>query len=599
MAYQIPITIKAALENIRKRHYVLPSIQREFVWNTGQIETLFDSLMCDYPISTFLFWKVDKNKIKDFQFYEFLNKYHQKKCRHNRKVDLSNNEDVIALLDGQQRMTSLCIGLTGSYAKKKPYYRKDSSHAYPEKKLYLNLLNPSDELEKDYDFKFLTEKEAVEEKEGYFWFKCSNILDFTDMRKSTMYLMKNKLTDTSIYTEQESEFAINTLTDFFNVIHQKGTISYYQEESEELDKVLQIFIRINSGGTKLSYSDLLLSIATAQWQEKDAREVIHEYVDEISNIGDGFNFNKDFVLKSCLVMADFKDVQFKVDNFNRENMVTIEKNWDKTSYAIRTAIELIAKFGYSKDNLLANNALIPIAYFLYKNDFESTILHHSDREQDRKHINEWLARVLLKGTFGGTPDSVYPKMRDLVNNNKGFFPLAEIIENYKGSRKSINFSEDDIDSLLKLGYGKAKTHCVLSLLYASLNNSYKYHQDHIHPQSFFKNKNLRKNGYTEEQIADYISHRDALPNLQLLQVTQNLEKSDQPFEQWLNKIYITKTERDGFLVQNYISPEQPLSFENFLNFYSNRRQSLKHRLATILNVKLAIPVPEEVVEAEV
>ena len=111
--------------------------------------------------------------------------------------------------------------------------------------------------------------------------------------------------DSSKYNEEERDFAIDTLNQLFNVIHQKGTISYYLEEDEELDKVLQIFIRINSGGTKLSYSDLLLSIATAQWTEKDAREVIHEFVDEINSIGDGFTFNKDFVLKSCLSSGRF------------------------------------------------------------------------------------------------------------------------------------------------------------------------------------------------------------------------------------------------------------------------------------------------------
>jgi uncharacterized protein with ParB-like and HNH nuclease domain len=115
MAYETPITIKKAIDNIKKRHYVLPSIQREFVWGTDQIETLFDSLMRDYPIGTFLFWKVDKGKIKDFQFYEFLKKYHEKDHRHNLKADLADDEDIIALLDGQQRMTSLYLALVGSY----------------------------------------------------------------------------------------------------------------------------------------------------------------------------------------------------------------------------------------------------------------------------------------------------------------------------------------------------------------------------------------------------------------------------------------------------------------------------------------------------
>ena len=160
MAYETPITIKKAIENIRKRYYVLPSIQREFVWDTEQIERLFDSIMRDYPISTFLFWKVDKNRIKNFQFYEFLKNYHEKDARHNNKADLSTDEDVIAILDGQQRMTSMYIALTGTYAKKMPYFRWDSPYAFPKKKLYLNLLSKSDNIEVEYDFKFLTKEEA-------------------------------------------------------------------------------------------------------------------------------------------------------------------------------------------------------------------------------------------------------------------------------------------------------------------------------------------------------------------------------------------------------------------------------------------------------
>src|SRR5690606_22147297 len=159
---------------------------------------LFDSLMRDYPISTFLFWKVDKNKIKDFQFYEFLKNYHEKDSRHNKKAELPNDEDVIALLDGQQRMTSIYLSLTGTYAQKIPYYRWESPHAFPKKNLYVTLVKPSEELELEleYDFKFLTDAEA-EHKDGYFLFECGKILDISDMGKVAMYLMQNDLMNTS------------------------------------------------------------------------------------------------------------------------------------------------------------------------------------------------------------------------------------------------------------------------------------------------------------------------------------------------------------------------------------------------------------------
>jgi len=542
--------------------------------------------MRDYPISTFLFWRVEKTKVKDFQFYEFLKNYHEKNAKHNTKADLDGDEDIIALLDGQQRMTSIFLSLCGTYAKKIPYYRWDSPHAFPKKRLYLNLTSNSEEIEVEYDFNFLSEKE-LEEKESGFWFECSRILEFTDISKVMEYLMLNGLMDTSKYTKSEASFALNTLNQFFNVIHQKGTISYYLEESEELDKVLQIFIRINSGGTKLSYSDLLLSIATAQWKDKDAREIIHEFVDEINRIGEGFAFNKDFVLKSCLVLADFSDIKFKVDNFTKENMSIIEQNWDKTSMAVRKAIELVAKLGYSRDNLLATNALIPIAYFIYKNENENSILHSANHTSNRSLIKEWLARVFLKGTFGGTPDGIYPIMRNLVNENLGKFPLEKTIEYYKGKRKSINFSEDDIENILNLQYGKARTYCALTLLYPSLNYSFKYHQDHIHPKSFFNKRKLVSLGIEgDEEQERFIDMFNKLPNLQLLQANQNTEKNNKHFSDWLDEVYTNDTDKKTFLIQNHIKSDTSLNFLDFEEFYISRTNVLRKSLSELLNVTI-------------
>ena len=581
MAYETPITIKKAIENIRKKHYVLPSIQREFVWDSEQIERLFDSLMRDYPISTFLFWKVDKSRINDFQFYEFLKNFHEKDNRHNQKADLLGDEDVISILDGQQRMTSLYIALTGTYAKKIPYYRWDSPNAFPKKKMYLNIIKKSDDIELEYDFQFLSDEEVVND-ENHFWFPVSKVLDFNDLSGVMQFIIDNHLMDTSKYTVQQSTFATDTLSKLQNVIHQKGNISYFLEEGEELDKVLQIFIRINSGGTKLSYSDLLLSIATAQWKEKDAREVIHEFVDEINKIGEGFSFNKDFVLKSCLVLGGFTDIKFKVDNFTKEHMTLIEQNWEKISNSVKKAIELIAKFGYNRDNLISLNAVIPIAYFIQKNNFEDSVLHSSARETDRRLIKEWLARVLLKGTFGGTPDAIYPVMRNLVNENLGRFPLKEVIEYYKGKRKSINFTQDDIDNILNYDYGSARTYCALTLLYPALNYSFKYHQDHIHPKSFFSKRNLQHRGITD--IENYISKYNKLPNLQLLQTNLNLEKSNQEFKDWLQSVYPNPADQKTYLLQNHIDSDVSLDFEDFIDFFEKRKLKLKNLLKTTLNV---------------
>lgn len=72
MAYETPLTIAEVMQNISANKYVLPSIQREYVWSTNQIETLFDSLMRDYPIGTFLFWEIDKEYVKNSIFMNLL-----------------------------------------------------------------------------------------------------------------------------------------------------------------------------------------------------------------------------------------------------------------------------------------------------------------------------------------------------------------------------------------------------------------------------------------------------------------------------------------------------------------------------------------------
>ena len=81
-------------------------------------------------------------------------------------------------------------------------------------------------------------------------------------------------------------------------------------------------------------SDLLLSIATAQWKERDARAEIRELVDELNGTtAEEFAFDKDFVLKSSLVLADIPNVGFKVRNFTRDNMAKIESDWPKIGRA--------------------------------------------------------------------------------------------------------------------------------------------------------------------------------------------------------------------------------------------------------------------------
>ncbi|NOQ34003.1 MAG: DUF262 domain-containing protein [Methanosarcinales archaeon] len=583
MPFETPITIKESIDNIHKKKYLLPAIQREVVWKTKQIERLFDSLIRDYPIGSFLFWHVEKEKRKEYQFYEFMRNYHERDNRHNPKADVSGDGDVTAILDGQQRLTSLYIGLKGTYAYKLPKKWWDNPSAFPERKLYLNLLRKSDDIDLEYDFRFLTDEKAEYRDKNSFWFRVGDILNIHEEFEVNDYLIENNILGLD---KENSRFANRTLFKLHSIVHKDGLINYYLEKDQDLDKVLNIFIRVNSGGTQLSHSDLLLSIATAQWQKKDAREEIIGFVDEINNIGGGFNFDKDFVLKTCLVLSDFGDIAFKVRNFNKENMLTIEINWDRISEAMRLAITLVSSFGYTRDTLTSNNAVIPISYHLLRRGLPHNFVQSSNYIDERNQVHKWLILSLLKRTFSGQPDNVLRRLRQVLSEQNSSFPLTKIVEKLKGGTKSIVFNDDEIENLFYYRYGQSYTFSALALLYPSLDFRNKFHQDHIFPKTLFTNKRLIERGITEQnKVEFYLNNFNYLANLQLLEGIPNQEKSDMDFEEWLYRTCPIEQERKDYMNKHYI-PDIDLSFDNFENFITDRKKLMANKFKSLIELDI-------------
>lgn len=445
MPFKTPITVKTVVNNIHAKKYLLPNIQRELVWDLEKITKLFDSLMRDYPIGSFLFWKVEDQALSEFQFYEFLREYHERDSVHNPKANVIGETGITAILDGQQRFTSLYLGLKGSYTYRMPRRQWDDPRALPKRELYLNLLSESIDPEMRYDFQFLTDEEKGVRDEKTYWFKVGKILDFdpNDPNQIYTYLVNLGLSNNS--------FAGQCLFKLSKVIHLDPLINYFEEEEQDLNKVLQIFVRINSG-EPLKYSDMLLSFAAAQWQNKDARDEVNGLVDELNDTRDGFDFDKDYVLKSCLVLSDTTDIAFNIKNFNKSNTLKIEQGWEEISAALQLSTSLAANFGFSYHTLTANYALIPIAYYLLQKKVDSSYIQSIRFENDRKTINKWLIIALLKQIFGGQPDNVLRPIRNIIRENHEIFP-AEIIKAELKGTKTMKFDEADVENLLSTKYG--------------------------------------------------------------------------------------------------------------------------------------------------
>lgn len=585
MSYEVALKIVDVINDIHKKNYLLPAIQREFVWDTDQIEKLFDSLMRDYPIGSFLFWKVEKENVKEYEFYEFIKDYHERDNRNNPKANVTGEGGITVVLDGQQRLTSLYLALKGTYSYRLPRKKWNDPKAYPLRTLYINLVekfDKSEEVDLEFDFRFLTKDEVKENDDSHYWFPVEEILNLKEPGDVNEYLSENVF---DIYPKERRKLANKTLFKLHNVIHEQGTISYYLEKSQVLDKVLNIFIRINSAGTELSYSDLLLSVATAQWEKKNAREEIISFVNEINNTGNSFNFNKDFILKSCLVLNDFTNIAFKVDNFNKRNMLSVEDNWELITNAIRLAVKLVSSFGYNRETLTSNNAIIPIAYYLNKISAKDNYVSSSKNHKEKTAIKKWLVLSLIKRTFSGQPDNVLRPIRKIIQENSGEYPLDKIINHFRGTNKTLFFSDEDIENLLRYKYGQGFTFSVLSLLYPNLDFRNMFHIDHIFPKSQFTKVKLRGRGILVDDIETYQTHFNYLGNLQLLESIPNLEKLDKDFSIWINEIYPNLKDQKEYR-ERHLIPDVDLNFNNFIEFFKEREKLVIEKFKDILKSKV-------------
>ena len=360
---------------------------------------------------------------------------------------------------------------------------------------------------------------------------------------------------------------------------ERTIINYYVEEEQDLDKVLNIFIRVNSAGTVLGYSDLLLSMATAEWTY-DAREEINRLVEDLNDNGT-FEFTKDFVLKAC------DDCKFTNPICNGKLHCREHASQFGLKLILPVATtRLLGCFGFTGATLPSINAVLPIVYYVFIRDNiqdnPNNFLESSNFKVDRNKIKRWLCKALLKRIFSGQPDSTLQPIRETIrSDNTNGFP-SEQIEQTLLSHRTMQFTPEDVEAILEEKYGSGYTFSV-SLLYPWIDYGNKIHQDHIHPKSHFTKRKLTATGFSDDEIKVIQGQVDQIPNLQLLQGTINTEKSNKPFNEWLNEQYPLEDEQHYYMRNHYV-PDEDFTIEKFSSFFDARRELMKDRLYEIVGL---------------
>ena len=554
------ITIYEALENIKNGKYVMPAFQRQYVWNMEQIEKLWDSILLDYPIATFLFWHVDDDNVSwDTYFCNFLSEvsFDSRKQAVSVNYELSNINVKItdtAVLDGQQRLTSLFLSLLGqAYVKQK--YARRTTVGGTVVKLVIELnkhkltVDEEEYNSKKYDIKF-TEKVG---KLSPTQFEIKEILgskfpDETTREQAIEAAIVNVPADSK-------DYARGILNKLYNKIFVEKLIRYTEIQNMNQDDALEMFVRFNSGGKALKKHEITMSILEAYWpnaKTEFGRLLVDSYE----------GFGSDFIVRSALML--YGDVI--KSNINKQIAEDLKNNWQDFKKALKK-LETVLKGMKIEVSRFASswNVLLPIIYFIYYNP---------DYANNLDGIKAYLIRAVLFTYFQSGTTSKLQQMKSNINNNE-----YEITIDMLEQMNDLRVTDGKIDDIINSEKGSRVAGEALYFLGIDwINKTFKYEQDHLHPYDRFDS--TKPISVSMEDWRRWRGNRNRLPNLQLLEGRSNSSKNAMRLVDYYNDM--NDEQRAMFRKEALIPDDVSLELENFEDFYEKRKELLTTKIRQLL-----------------
>lgn len=529
----------------------LPNIQRPFVWSEEQICRLFDSILREYPISTLLVWKTTSS----IRRRKFIDNWHPSLKLSDFYVPEDDKKKCL-VLDGQQRLQSLFIGLCGSFSGRE---------------LHVDVLSGTAALPDDikYRFAFLPTVSA-----HFPWVKFKDLV-FTTRRKRELVHDLELDADRAL-SDAEKDQIENNLDLIDRAFKMDESITYQELDSIDNpalyteDDVVEVFIRANSGGTKLEKSDLLFSLLNATWDVADNR--MEELLEKLNR--HGFAFDRDFVLKTCLVLLN-QGAPYEVAKFRKPGVrEAIEAQWDTLSASIQAVADFVRGKTYIQcDKALPSYlALIPLIY----------VCHHFPAAwKVAKNVANFLVRTLLAGAFGGQSDRVIDALVKRFKELQGF----DDKEGYAVIRSQGRSLEITSERFFGMGYGSKTIHLIFNLWYPSFSHvpAYDNHLpqvDHIFPQSRLKAVKI-KSPDTGRPVMKYRDEaRNRLANCMLLTRAENGAggKSDMTPTDWF------ENKDNAYLDLHLIPKDRALwALERYEDFIAERERLIAQKFAWLIS----------------
>ena len=492
-------TLLGLLTQVEQDEIILPAMQRPFVWREERIYRLVDSLLRGFPIGAVMLWRTST-----VQRYRRLPRDIDVEIPEIFNFETStNSSNKYLVLDGQQRLTSLFAAFKGTY-----------NH----KKLYIDALSGSRE-GKDpgneyYDCQFLSATDAanlVTSSEGVkrYFIPIQDLIKINPVHAATTaHKRAQELKLNEEETERITDIYIRCATILGNAKSlQVITVDEDPSHVTPIEEILEIFVRVNSGGLVLQKSDLLMSLLDLSWN--NIQPELQLLVRDI-NEGKPFAFTRDDVLKS-LLLSEGAETRFDKLVSDRKQVEQLATKLPAYMPAVRKAWQMLGiilvddcKIHSERFFRGGHNALLPFVLFLSKSDPLS--------KSDRRKVVIGIYLSIMSGIFSGAEARMGAFARNKVALATAFpiEELAALVKRQYGIRSLDDLLRRHLDLALNIAHGGVSLD----------RNPEELQRDHIFPKS-----TLEDTGYSYEVVNHYA-------NFHFLRGADNLNKSNKPPHEW-------------------------------------------------------------------
>ena len=596
--------IQALVDMFLTQELLLPEMQRKYVWRATQARDLIDSIYRDYPSGSILIWETENLPEVKTNSFEKTN-----------QLPIGKR---LLLLDGQQRVTSLTSILTGRSVRIKEGTKIKEKFV----DIYFNIDHPDEDIEEIKETPQLEVGDLVEAKRENGEFYSGRISTIESMRyyiiyddgdegwtdevrdlseenkKELYFQIKNKKIATKLNWISATKLfkeGVGSILEELKVGYDHPNFKKYNQRLNQLynrkdsylypvqiirdkpySEVTEIFIRVNTSGTRLRGSDLALAQITSAWP--GSMRLFEKFIDKC--IEKDFYLDENFIVRCLICIATD---QAKFIKMGRMSLDNLKYSWELTMRGVQKTINFLKHNAFVDSSALLPSPilLVPLVYYSSKRDLCETMAIE-------KGFLYWFYNAAIWGRYSASMETRLTQDLVALSNEKPWIMLIDSIWQLVGKDRKISVEEfrgKSINStLFFMMYILARKNQARDLEtgdiinYTNFGRNNKIEYDHIFPKSklelFLKNKldnSKRKKAINE------------ISNIAFMTKRGNIIKTNEDPDSYFPKIYNKYNGEDYFERQQIPYNSNLLSYEKYQDFLDERAKKLVNKINEFLD----------------